>query len=165
MYNPLYELSARALVGLIKKGNFYWVQQSYPRGIEMGDKEAFILTPYESIEEAQKHFDHVVSDIHRRLYKLHLSPGDPIDKDQDGRDLIAASRRPRGIRYYLPYTDGKSLPGWLDLKVKDGARSFGWGGRSTEVEARLGFHYGELVVRYFFKHEQRMISLSEIEKY
>lgn len=164
MYNPLYELSPQALVGLIRQGNFYWIQQSYPRGLEMGDEAAYLLSPYDNPEKAQEHFDHLDSDKGRRLYRLHLTPSDPIDKDQDGRDLIAASKRPRGIRYYLPYTDGKSLPSWLGLKVKDGARIFGWGGRSTEVEARLGFHFGELVIRYFFKHEQKMISLDQIEK-
>lgn len=164
MYNPLYELTPQALIGLIRQRSFFWVQQSYPRGIEMGDKAAFLLTPYETLEKAQEHFDHLAADSERRLYQLHLNPGDPIGKDQDGQDLIAASKRPRGIRYYLPYTDGKSLPGWLNRQVKEGAKIFGWGGRSTEVEARLGFHYGELVIRYFFKHEQQMIPLREIEK-
>lgn len=164
MYNPLYALTPQALVGLIKRGNLYWVQQSYPRGIKHGINESFLLTPYESLTKAQEHFNHIADDKHRRIYQLQLNPGDPIGKDEDGRDLISASKHPEGKRYYLPYTGGERLPGWLNLQVKEGAKSIGWGGRATEVDARLGFDYGKLVIRYFYKNQQQMISLDELEK-
>lgn len=164
MYNPLYQLTPKVLEGLIKQGNLYWVKQSYPRGIEMGIDQSFLLTPYDSPGKAQKHYDYIASDGERRLYQLDLKPGDPIDKDQDGRDLIDASKQPRGIRYYVPYTGDQSLPGWLTMRVRNAAKGIGWGGRATEVEARLGFHFGELVVRYYYKNQEKVLTLTEVEK-
>lgn len=165
MYNPLYELTPQALVGLIKLKNFYWVQQSYPRGIELWVEESFLLTPYESLERAQKHFDYIADDKARRLYQLDLKPGDPIDKCKDGQDLIAACKYSAGRSYYLPYTNGKPLPGWLERQVHEGAKHLGWGGRKMEVDARLGFDYGKLVIRYFCNGDQETVPLETIEKY
>lgn len=165
MYNPLYELTPQALVGLIRLKNLYWVQQSYPRGLEMGVEQAFLLTSYDNLAKAQDHFDHIADDEARRLYELDLSPGDAIGKSHDGQDLINASKQPKGMRYFLPYTNGRSFPGWLERQVHEGAKRLGWGGRKMEVDARLGFDYGKLVIRYFCNGDQETVPLETIEKY
>lgn len=165
MYNPLFELTPQALIGLISLRHLYWVQQSYSRGLQLGVEASFLLTPYKDKGNAQDHFDHIAGDSHGRLYRLELKPGDPINKITDGQDLIAASKHPTGKRFYIAFTDGKSLPGWLQKQVHEGAKRIGWAGRNMGTEARLGFDYGKLVVRYYCKNEVKKIPLEEIESY
>ena len=166
MHNPLIELTLQALIGLINKGYFYWVRQTYPQGLAAGVKESFIMTPYTDLAQAQVHYEQIKDDPRLYLYRLSLTQGQLISDDPDGEKLIAASKHPAGYRVYLPFMRAEwTASRELKEQIHEGAKRIGLGSRKTKADSQLTLLYGRLNIRYTYKKQSVYIPLEEIEKY
>lgn len=162
MHNPLALLTTELLNALLAHGFNFFVRQSYPRGRDHFDsalKEAFLITPYVEIGEAQRHFDHISSDPRRHLYQIHLP--EELEK------LKIAASQPDGYKIYI---DKLSAPRWrapadMNSKIHRYLRTnTKWKAREGEIAVNLFLHYGELMLRLTNGREEIKINLSEIER-
>ncbi len=69
-YNPLALLTKVYLDRLIQEGHIFFVRQSYPRGLAMGTKEAFLFTPYNNVFSVNRHIKAIREDPRALVYNI-----------------------------------------------------------------------------------------------
>lgn len=167
MYNPLCELSVPALDTLIKKGYFYYVRQSYPRGRQGVIKEAFLITPYRDQGKANEHYIKIKDDPRKWIYSVNVNGSDPISAAEAKNKLYAAASQPAGFRVYLDRLKFAEWtpPKWLAYKMTGYIKSqFGWPIDRAEINVGLTFEFGQLFVKFHRRGIFKKAPLEEIEK-
>jgi len=162
MHNPLALFTTEVLDALLAQGFTIFVRQSYPRGKDHFDtetKEAFLITPYKDIGEANQHFQHIQFDHRKYVYQVH--------RNEEVEKLKTAAGQPAG---YKVYVDKLAAAEWrasvqLGAKIGNYIRVHTkWKARDGGITANLFLHFGELMLRISNGNEEIKISLSEVER-
>ena len=160
MHNPLELLSKDALDELVRQGNLYFVRQSYVRGKGPQVKEAFLVTPYTTQEEASQHMDAIQPDHRKLLYDIQ----DPLLRQK----LYTAAWQPQGYRIYLNrLKDREWKPdAQLVARIKKYINLYtGWSpGKGAGINVELTLVFGELLLNLQHGKDTRQISLNDLEK-
>jgi hypothetical protein len=160
MHNPLKLLFKDALDELVRQGNLYFVRQSYVRGKGPQVKEAFLVTPYSTLEEASQHMDAIQSDHRKLLYDIQ----DPLQKEK----LYTAASQPQGYKIYLNrLKDREWKPdAQLVARIKKYINLYtGWSlGKGAEINVELTLLFGELLLNLQHGKDTRQLSLNDLEK-
>jgi hypothetical protein len=158
MYNPLALLEKEHIDTLIAKGYRVFVRQSYARGLKHGVKEAFLFTPYKSIEDAQEHIMAIILEGRTEVYDINKP-------DQKAR-LYKAASQPPGYGIYINRLKDHSWnpPRSLQAQIHHFVKMLGWGSRNMNIETTLALKYGKLVVRFTNNGISEEAPLDEIEK-
>ncbi|WP_298737438.1 hypothetical protein [uncultured Chitinophaga sp.] len=168
MHNPLVLLFKEALDELIAQGHYYYIRQSYPRGKTAGVREAFLVTPYTTYEQANKHYEAIKSDRRRYLYLVDDGKYDKWSVEMERKKLYVAATQPEGYRVYLNRLKDRSwkCPAELGAKIKGYIkRNTHWKPRGADIEVGLSLQFGELVVNLEYQGDKVKVRLDEIEEY
>lgn len=169
MYNPLAKLSTDKLVELLSQGYLYFVRQSYPRGVAPGIKEAFLMTPYKTLEEANQHYIELKDDRRKFVYNTDHSTGDHLSRDYDRGNLYAAAGQPDGYAVYLNRLEFEDWypPREVQQHLHHYVCHLGYNKPNAGINCRLGLKYGQLIVRFLDKKRGLLseITLDELERY
>ncbi len=158
-YNPLALLTKVYLDGLIQEGHIFFVRQSYPRGLAMGTKEAFLFTPYNNVFSVNRHIKAIREDPRALVYNI-LTP-------TDQRKLYIAASQPNGYAVYLNQLKDRKwkCPKDLQNKLERFAMSTGMGELYTKVDFHLSLSFGNLIFKLHNNRGLRKeISLDSLEK-
>lgn len=159
MHNPLKLLFKDALDELAAQGFQYFVRQSYARGKTSKIKEAFLITPYNTLEEATLHLQAIAPDNRKLLYDIQ----DPIQKEK----LYTAASQPEGYRIYLNrLKDHEWKPDAQPVaSIKKYINLYtGWKpGIGTQINVELTLLFGELLINLQHGKDTRQISLNDLE--
>ena len=144
MYNPLMLFTKMALDHLLQEGYLYFIRQSYPRGVDPGVKEAFIITPHTKREVAYDHFEKIKDDPRKWLYIL--DPNSP-NHEAEHNKLLTASIQPEGYRvFFNQMTSADWLPPpHLQMSITNYIKNvLGW--RPGHIHTRLTIRLGQLLL-------------------
>ncbi|MGN7818763.1 hypothetical protein ACTJJB_01465 [Chitinophaga sp. 22536] len=137
--NPLLLLTREHVNGIIYGAGFV-VRQSFPWGISSGIRESFVFTPYETIAEANEHFQHIRFDPRKYVYNL--------ERPEEVEKLYKAADQPEGYRNFLGALGSRKYKttGLLDEKAYKYMRKHtNWG--DWKMHSYLTLRYGVLSVR------------------
>ncbi|RAJ87623.1 hypothetical protein CLV59_101384 [Chitinophaga dinghuensis] len=159
MYNPLVLFTKPLLTTLLNSGYSIFVRQSYLPGIEPGDnntKEAFLITPYMDIGEANLHFQAIRFDKRKYIYQAHRQ--EEMDK------LFIAASQPPGYKVFAAWLKeehwapseelGHKLKRYISIHTN-------WRPNHT-VDVELFFKYGELFLSLRYGQEELKVPLHQI---
>lgn len=158
MYNPLALLQKEHIDTLINEGNKYFVRQTYNRGLKAGDKESFLITPYMKLKDAQEHIMAIILESRTAIYDI-------TNPDHRVRLYTAASQ----VKGYSVYLNRLRESAWhpprkLQMQIHDYVKMLGWGSRNMNIDAKLGFKNGKLVIDFTNNGITESASLDELEK-
>lgn len=158
MYNPLALLENVYVDALIEKGYRVFVRQSYPRGLGPNIKEAFLFTPYKTLEDAQDHIMAIILEDRTEIYD--------INKPEQKARIYTAASQPAGYAVYINRLKGNSWnpPRPLKEQIHNYVKMLGWGSRNMNIETTLSLQHGKLVVVFTNNGVREFASLDEIEK-
>lgn len=163
MFNPFSVFEPRFLPAFRKKGVKAFVLQRYDRGrnmLEEPPRPAFVLFHFNSVLEAENHFNAIESDREQRLFRLE----NPEDL-QALESLLSSGN----AHYYTALTVknlnekarlhlNKKIHAYIDKRTK-------WKpGRDQQVGFNLVIESGKILVRLKFGSHEQKIELDELEK-
>jgi hypothetical protein len=158
MFNPFIILTRPLLSKLITRGLRYFVRQTYRRGEVAGvaPGNAFLISGYADLEQAETHFARLGHDRHRAIYDV-KEPG-------QFRLLQTAAIGVPGFAVYSNLRKGDWKP-TLDYrrKISGFVRSMGWPATTDGLSAELAERYGELFVRLQCGDQETEVLLSQFE--
>ncbi|WP_291909714.1 hypothetical protein [Chitinophaga sp. CB10] len=159
MFNPLALFTPPVLTAFLGQGYTLFVRQSYLPGIEPGDKEtkeAFLITPYKDIGEANQHFQHIRFDKRKYIYQAHR----PEEMDK----LFIAAGQPPGYKVFTAMLKGKTWEpgGEVAEKLKRYMQIHTNWRPSSTVEAELFTHFGELIIALRYGQEEIQVPLYQL---
>lgn len=157
MHNPLTPLFPKVVETLIDHGFKYFVRQSYPRGKTGDIKEAFLLTHYRELHEANAHFLTIRFDSRKYLYSI-------SNAEEKARLMVAASQ-PEGYKVFVALIKDREWrpPHDLGRKVKSYLRSHG-AGSDRNINITLSLQFGELILNIQAGVTTLNIPLADVEK-
>jgi hypothetical protein len=168
MHNPLVLLFKEALDELIAQGHYYYIRQSYPRGKTVDVREAFLITPYTTYEQANKHYEAIKYDRRKYLYLIDENKFDKLSVEWERDKLYVAATQPEGYRIYLnrlrdrswkcPADLGARIKGYINQKTH-------WKPRGADIDVGLSLQFGELIINLQYQGDTLQVKLEEIEKY
>ena len=168
MHNPLVLLFKEALDELIAQGHCYYIRQSYPRGKAPAVREAFLITPYTSFEQANKHYEAIKYDRRKYLYLIDDNKFDKISVEWERGKLYTAATQPEGYHVYLNRLKDRTwkCPAELGASIKGYIRrNTHWQTRGADIDVGLSLQFGELIINLEYQGDKLQVKLDEIEKY
>jgi hypothetical protein len=162
MFNPFYPFTTPLLNAFVKHGKTYFVRQTFRRArgyFEEGIKGSYLISHYESLHEAQVHFDALEHDPNRFLYKWN-NPEHQVK-------LKVAAASPAGYKVYSS-TFQKGWERQITDRIKKGIRlyvaSLGWQpSRSNGLGTDFYQTFGELYIKLKYKTQEVRVKFEEIE--
>lgn len=155
MYNPLSPLFPELVERLIGEGFKFFVRQSYPRGMSPGIKEAFLVTHYREIHEANAHFQSIRFDARKYVYST--------DNSEEKSRLMTAAEQPDGYHIFAALLKDRSWrpPPALGPSLKAYLRKHGKSSRNISVS--LNIQFGELILTISVGVETIRVPYQEVE--
>lgn len=168
MHNPLVLFSIEALDQLRKEEHYYFVRQSYPRGMKPSFREAFLITPYVTLEDAQKHYDAIKFDKRKWLYNIGEDKLDSLSVGWQLERLYTAATQPEGYLVYLNHLKDKEwkVPDELVSHIKKYIRrNTSWKpGGGQEINVTLSLQFGHFIIKLQYGGDKLQVPLDEVEK-
>lgn len=162
MFNPCYPFTPELLEAMLAKNVKYFVRSSYKRGRDYpGEtkKEAFILSHYQTLEEAQHHFKNILADPYRFFYNANnLQHLERLHKAAVTKDykvysqLIVPGSEDKVTRRYAKQTSLYLFKN-TNWKLK----------RGTAVSPGLFMQEGELYARIACQGNEITVKFEDIE--
>lgn len=168
MHNPLVLFFKEALDELIAQGHYYYIRQSYPRGKTPAVREAFLITPYTTYEQATKHYEAIKYDHRKYLYAIDESKFERPGVEWERGKLYTAANQPAGYHIYLNRLKDRSwkCPAELGASIKSYIkRNTHWNPRGSDIDVGLSLQFGELIINLQCQGDTLQVKLDEIEKF
>jgi hypothetical protein len=168
MHNPLVLLFKEALDELIAQGHYYYIRQSYPRGKTASVREAFLITPYTTYEQAGRHYEAIKYDRRKYLYLVDENKFDKLSAEWEKEKLYVAATQPEGYRVYLNRLKDRTwkCPAELGASIKSYInRKTHWKPRGADIDVSLSLQFGELIINLQYQGDTLRVKLDEIEKF
>jgi hypothetical protein len=162
MFNPFVPFDNRLFLALIKAGHTHFVRQTYKRGMDHFDegiRNAFLITHYNNINQAQIHFEALAKDGNRFLFDL--------SEAEHYKRLELASNGLPGFRVFSPILPGPWKPGEMvaiKLKKYIGQKLHWTPERGEQVKTDLFVQFGELFLTLKYRSHEVKLPFSDIEK-
>lgn len=162
MHNPLAELSAQLLDAMIREGQYFFVRQSYPRGLDhfAGLKGVFLFSHYKDRGQAEKHLNSL-NDAYAAFYDA--------TQAEDKAKLYIAAGQPAGYKVYAALLKARKWEPTPQIgpKIKQYIRQHTqWKPeRGDNVKVELYIQFGELFLNLKKGAEEIKVPLNDIEKY
>jgi hypothetical protein len=158
-YNPLALLTAALVDESIQEGNIFFARQSYPRGLLMGTKEAFLFTPYNNMFQVTQHMKVNGQDPRAFVYDIRTTT--------DKQKLYIAASQPKGYAVYLNRLKDRKweCPRKLQNRLERFAMDSGMGELYTKVDFQFCLSFGKLVFKlHNHRGLRKEISLDDLDK-
>ena len=164
MYNPFPLLNEKILNEKIQSGRRFFIRQTYPRGLEVRLKAAFLLKGYSSIDKdlALQHLATLKKDGNAFLYD--------VEDPEHVKKLFTAAQQPFGYKIYYAAKKGEDWkpPQEYQMKIKVYLKQnhSNWKSKPGGEKIAVGLYeeFGKLFLKFSFDGEEDIVPIEEIEK-
>jgi len=166
MFQPFEKFHAQYIPGLIGLKKMYLVAQTYNRGFNHFNNEGktnILLTDYEDLVEAQKHYNEIKGDKYAWIFEL--------ENEKHKEKLIEmVNINSKYALYWAIVKDAKEMMKKLNLKYKDNVRRYIASKTTLRIKANetlatsLQVSFGEIYLVIKANGKSIPVNFGDIEK-